>query len=300
MCVDFAQNMDVPHFGKEQPADIYYYSPLTVNIFGCSDLTRFPTIMNAYGYTEAEGGKGSNNVASLIIKALNDFGWLIEGCTGKQLFIVMDNCGGQNKNNNVLRLALYLVELKYFEWVEFAFFICGHTKNDCDHLFNQLKLRWHKSNTYTMGQMVECLNRQPNVNFVEVKSDIFMDYGTLLGTFYKQFPPACIQKNHIFWVESANTTTMHMKRYSEDDDPFSYCFINNNTLHNNRFSSLKDFEHQTLPRPGIKPIKQVKLYKKWRPFVPEPFKDEICPRPPDEILIQVGDERNKKARQRRG
>ena len=114
MSVDFAQNMDLPHFGEEQPAAIYYYFPLTVNIFGVTNLTFKLTKMMAYGYTEAEGGKGSNNVASLIMKALEDFGWLIQGRPAKQLSIVMDNCGGQNKNNNVLRLALFLVDLKYF------------------------------------------------------------------------------------------------------------------------------------------------------------------------------------------
>ena len=25
---DFAQNLDLPHFGSEQPGDIYYFSPL--------------------------------------------------------------------------------------------------------------------------------------------------------------------------------------------------------------------------------------------------------------------------------
>ena len=54
MGVDYAQNMDIPHFGEEQPADIYYFSPLTVNVFGCTDLTSKPTQMKAYGYTEAE------------------------------------------------------------------------------------------------------------------------------------------------------------------------------------------------------------------------------------------------------
>ncbi len=70
--------------------------------------------MLAYGYTEGEGGKGGNNVASLIMKALHDLGWIKGNHTGKRLSIIMDNCSGQNKNKFVLRLALYLVELKRF------------------------------------------------------------------------------------------------------------------------------------------------------------------------------------------
>jgi hypothetical protein len=67
---DYAQNLELPHFGAEQPHDIYYFSALTVNIFGLADVTKFPTTMHAYGYLEDKGGKGGNNVASLLIKGV--------------------------------------------------------------------------------------------------------------------------------------------------------------------------------------------------------------------------------------
>jgi hypothetical protein len=107
---DYAQNLGLPHFEEEQPVDIYYFSELTVNIFGVADVTKKPTKMLAYGYTEGEGGKGGNNVASLVMKALHDLGWIKANRMGKRLSIIMDNCGGQNKNKFVLQLALYLVD----------------------------------------------------------------------------------------------------------------------------------------------------------------------------------------------
>jgi hypothetical protein len=48
---------------------------------------------------------------------------------GKELNLVMDNCGGQNKNNCVIPLAPYLVEMGYFEEVNIIFLVVGHTKN---------------------------------------------------------------------------------------------------------------------------------------------------------------------------
>jgi rubrerythrin len=36
---DYAQNVGIPHFGKYQPGDTYYYSPLTINLFGFVDLS---------------------------------------------------------------------------------------------------------------------------------------------------------------------------------------------------------------------------------------------------------------------
>ena len=44
---------------------------------------------------------------------------------------------------------------------------------------------------------------------------------------------------------------------------------------------------QVLTPPGLKPIKQVELYTKWRPVVPEEFRDHICPKPPDHVLELV-------------
>jgi len=153
MVCDYAQNLGLPHFGAEQPADIYYFSELTVNIFGIADVTQKPTKMRAYGYSEDQGGTGGNNVASLIMKGLADLGWIQQENPGKRLSIIMDNCGGQNKNKYVLRLALLLVELKFFLTVEIIFYIRGHTKNACDRLFNQLKKRWHKRQVFTMTQV---------------------------------------------------------------------------------------------------------------------------------------------------
>jgi hypothetical protein len=94
-----------PHFGEEQPVDIYYFSELTINIFGVADVTQKPAKMLSYGYTEGEGGKGGNNIAYLVMKVLHDLGWIKVNHTGKWLSIIMDNCGGQNKNKFVLQLA---------------------------------------------------------------------------------------------------------------------------------------------------------------------------------------------------
>ena len=89
---------------------------------GVADVSGEKSKLLAYGYSEDQGGKGGNNVASLLIKAIEDLGWLIRDRCGGRLSIVMDNCGGQNKNKMVLRLALYLVEMKYFKQVEFIYF----------------------------------------------------------------------------------------------------------------------------------------------------------------------------------
>ena len=71
---DYMQNLDMPHFGGEQPGDTYYYSPLTVNGFGVVDYC--VELLDAYIYTEAEGKKGGNNVVYLLHKSLKKKGVL--------------------------------------------------------------------------------------------------------------------------------------------------------------------------------------------------------------------------------
>jgi hypothetical protein len=64
-----------------------------------------PTKILAHGYTKVEGRKGDNNIASLVMNALNNIRWIKADHTGKQLSIIMDNCGGEKKNKYMLRLA---------------------------------------------------------------------------------------------------------------------------------------------------------------------------------------------------
>ncbi len=48
----------------------------------------------------------------------------------------------------------------------------------------------------------------------------------------------------------------------------------------------------------MKEIKQVELYTKWWKFVPMEYADEICPKPPDEILEKVQKARSEKSKER--
>jgi hypothetical protein len=61
-----------------------------------------------------------------------------------------------------------------------------------------------------------------------------------------------------------------------------------------RVAEMEAFELQRLKAPGLHPIKQVELYKKFRPFVPHEFWEDTCPRPSDEVVAQVKDESSKK------
>ena len=126
---DYMQNLDLPHYGGEQPGDTYYYSPLAIFGFGVVDYSIEQ--LYAYIYTEGEGKKGGNNVVSLIHDTLKKKGVFEDAerlGPGKSLTLVFDNCGGQNKNRMVLRYALYLVEKGIYKSVELVFWYAGTLK----------------------------------------------------------------------------------------------------------------------------------------------------------------------------
>ena len=63
---------------------------------------------------------------------------------GHELNIIFDNGCGQNKNNMVLRLVAWLVQLGHFHKVNFIFLIVSNTKNVADRLFNSLKVQYRE------------------------------------------------------------------------------------------------------------------------------------------------------------
>ena len=51
-------------------------------------------------------------------------------------------------------------------------------------------------------------------------------------------------------------------------------------------------------QPGLSEIKQVELYSKWRPLLPEQYQDEMCPKPSDNVLENVKKDRAKKRKEK--
>jgi hypothetical protein len=101
---NYCQNLALPYMGKHQPGETYYFSPLTVNCFGLANVGIDKALLTAYIYHKREGKKGGNNMASLVHRYLDESRWINRGqLTRKELNLVMDNCGRQNKNKYVIK-----------------------------------------------------------------------------------------------------------------------------------------------------------------------------------------------------
>jgi hypothetical protein len=211
-----------------------------------------------------------------------------EGITREKLTIAMDNCSSQNKNNVVLRLALYLVEMKHFRTLEFVFYIRGHTKNSCDRMFNQMKLKYHKQDIFSLSQAIATLGVKEHVLIVDAKESMFKDYGALLEKFYGSFKTNTIRINHLLKVEDTDVSLSMQCATHVGAEFFSQPMLNKGqVLGQARTDAINAFMLETLKLSDLRLIKQVELFKKFRPFVPKQFWTETCPSPSDEIMLQI-------------
>jgi hypothetical protein len=284
--------------GEHQPGETYYFLPLTVNCFGLANIGLEKAQLTAYVYHEGEGKKGGNNVASLIYKYLDDYGLINQHCPlQKELNWVMDNCRGQNKNHYVLQLATLFVELKYYRSVNIIFLVAGHTKNVADCLFNLLKTLYRKSQVFSMEQLVTVLNKSQYVECVKVGTEDFCNFGKLEDKVYKHTP-------------LSGHTKKYQVFYSNDKNPgILYAKVSNNTaskVHEmdlrkgtgaERTKILEDFDVvdcEHLPVEGIRTIKQVELFSKWRKHVPNEYKSPLYDDPGEAVRLAIKDDRKSK------
>ena len=111
--------MELPIYNNEQPGCTYYFSPLSV-YNGNGNVAPH---MYAHVYHKGVGKKGANNVASLIVKTLCRLNLLHEDTASGELNIIFNNCSGQNKNNMVLKLSVWLKATGYFNCVSYIFLL---------------------------------------------------------------------------------------------------------------------------------------------------------------------------------
>ena len=301
---DYSQNMGLPHHGNEQPGETYYYSPLSIHVFGvCNYATE---LLNAYVYDESEGKKGGNNVASLLYKNLEVEGiikdWKDSGKKpGKRLTLCFDNCPGQNKNKMVIRFGLWLVDMGIYDTVEIIFLIAGHTKNICDRRFKDMKKDCHKEQIFSLVTLVQLMNKSAKVNAVIVSHEDFFDWNKLQDEVYGPLKAGEVLINHVFIFEAKCPATIKYARviYSEFKTqtlPLNSKVVLTNQDHQIRRQKVRESVLEGLKKIGLKPIKQVELWSKWGPLIQDEVeRNALCPKPPDEIISKVKGDKSKNA-----
>lgn len=270
LVADYSQNMYLPNFAGDQPGETYYYTPVNGYCFGVVDASTAPTNLTAHVYFEDVGKKGGDNVASLLWKQLKMLGVIGDdnsnegGAPVKEINFVFDNCGGQNKNNMVLRILLLLIKRGHCITARAIFLVRGHTKNDCDRMFNLMKAVYRKHNIYNIRQFLDAIGGHPLVNPVEVKPKEFFEWRNSQNKYLKHLTN--INPNHIFEVRAGDPNAMYLYEYN-GAQPKRQLMVKNEYL---EVDWACEFLKSLQPKPevGIADIKWVELYDKWRVLIP--------------------------------
>ena len=164
-------------------------------------------------------------------------------------------------------------------------------------MFNLLKNYYHKKDIYTYEQLYEMLNMSQYVDVFQMRPCHFHDHRKWQDTVYKTPAGGEFKRTHVFTICSNNHTIPALlcnQQFSSattvvKQDNYESIIRLDNLLPSSqskkakkarelnpeeRFRKLSHMEmelEQLVVLTGLNAIKQVELWKKWAPLLPEEF-----------------------------
>ncbi|KAJ0404702.1 hypothetical protein ATCC90586_001252 [Pythium insidiosum] len=278
LTMDYSQNIALPHVA-ETPSQWYFLSLIAVSVFGIHDANQ--QRQTNYIYTERKGGKGSNEVVSMLQRYL---GVDPQHAT---LTVYTDNCGGQNKNNYVIKYLLFLAHTGQFEEVNYKFFIRGHTKNACDRGFGAMKKKLAREDCWTVEQLCEALKKasiSTDTVTLEQEEAPFLAYKDVFNELYKNLP--AIQKYQLFKMTTSNPGVGEC-RESPSTPVFSFDLrreYDRVRVTLERARELFD-SAEPVPQPTPNPEKIRDIHTSVTAYVPAEFRDNVLYAAPSDAQV---------------
>ena len=190
LAIDFAPSFALPHV-VEMPSPINFPHSLAVNILGIYSATERK--QHNFVYTERTGGKGSNEVISILNSHLTDLNPSTEVLT-----VYADESDGQSTNNDVMKYLLLLAHARLYKEATLKLFVRGHNKNASYHDFG---VGLARRDVWTLQQVEEALETATVVPFETIREDDekmtpFSDFSGLVRSMYEDIVD--VWKYHIF------------------------------------------------------------------------------------------------------
>ncbi|CAH1100476.1 unnamed protein product [Psylliodes chrysocephalus] len=149
LAFDYMQNLQLP---KIPVQDLFYLRQLTVSVFCIHNMKTDQVVY--FIYHEGCGKKGPNEVCFFLYQYIKEY---IPDSV-RELHLFSDNCPGQNKNNTLIRMCLFLKDSGRFDDIQQYFPIRGHSFLPCDRDFGNIKRKLKKvDRVYTIRQYIEII-----------------------------------------------------------------------------------------------------------------------------------------------
>jgi hypothetical protein len=159
----------MPWFGKRRPGMDYYMQNLCLYVFIISQVTRFGAKHRLMLYDERAAGKDGDALCSLrfhyyMEKYIEDRDRGNLHKRARFLFIIMDNCVGQNKSNCVLKLFSLLSVIGLYEGIVLHYLEAGHSHGIPDVGLAHAKRPLNNSNYMVPEEIVQEMNTVEGIN----------------------------------------------------------------------------------------------------------------------------------------
>lgn len=160
-CEDYGGNFCLPWYGAKRPGVDYYLSNLSIYMFVISNLTMGRNFVYFYD----ERAMGENGDALCSLRFIYHMRLYIEARTSKNmtkspgtLYLVMDNCVGQNKSQVVLMFMSFL-SMTFYKRVVCHYLVSGHSHMCPDRVVSHAKRSRGVNDIYDPMDFVEKMNK---------------------------------------------------------------------------------------------------------------------------------------------
>lgn len=187
---------------------LFYACGLKAEVFGIANLGAKRQVNYVWGELDAPDVRGSDVVVSLLLDYLRSHSHQ------RHIYLMADNCCGQNKNWGMLRfLAMYSIVFQADIYLHFP--IAGHTKGMHDAGFGLLKRHMQKHDVVTPGQLMTIIDESSTYNNAKdatrVKQQQHSDH---LSRFFLSLSRAvAITKQHHFCFKASEPGILHYRQY---------------------------------------------------------------------------------------
>ena len=159
----------LPWFGIRRPGLDYYLSNLNIYAFVMSNVTRFGTKHQLYIYDERAAGKDGDALCSLRFDYYmreyiqqRDNNELEK--RARYLFVILDNCVGQNKSNAVLKMFSLLTVIGLYDGIILHYLESGHSHGTPDVGIAHAKRALKGDNYMVPEEIVSDMNTVEGIN----------------------------------------------------------------------------------------------------------------------------------------